>query len=138
MVRGKPLSTELRGRIIAYAENGMSMKAIADRVGIPKATIGVTIKKFKERGHNSTLPKSGRPRKWKPRDDRLIVREALKRPFLSWRELSSELNGVPVGQLKKTAYRNGVYRRIALRKPYSTARHKRKGLPNGRDAHDLV
>lgn len=109
------------------------MKAIADRVGIPKVTVGVTIKKFKERGHNLTLPMSGRPRKWKPRDDRLFVRETLKRPFLSWKELSSELNGVPVGQLKKTAYRNGIHRRIAFSKPYLTARHKQNRLRCARE-----
>jgi len=57
-----------------------------------------------------------------------LVQEILKNLFHLWRQLSSELNGIPIHQLKTTAYWNSIHRQITLRKPYLTAWNRAKQL----------
>ncbi|SYW73896.1 uncharacterized protein UHO2_00761 [Ustilago hordei] len=57
-----------------------------------------------------------------------LQREVLKNPFLSWRQLSASLGGIPTMQLRKVAYWAGINCRIALRKPFLTSKNWHKHL----------
>ena len=54
------------------------------------------------------------------------VRETLKAPFLSWKELSAVLGSVPVSWLWQAAYQAGINCCIALRKPFLTSKNHHK------------
>ena len=128
MVRGKELSIEQRETIVRLRTSGLSLAKIAEAVGVPKTTVFNTIRNFTERGNTASEARPGRPNPWTVTGDRCLIREILKAPFLSCRQLSAALGGVPIFRLRRIAYKAGINRRIALKKPFLTASHKRKRL----------
>ena len=76
-------SLEVRQIIVDRHKEGDSGRQIAKYLQIPRTTVQDVIRKFKERGHIETLEKPGRPRKTTEADDRKIVREVKKTPFIS-------------------------------------------------------
>ena len=128
MVRGKELSTNQRAQITALRGQGLSLARIAGIIGCSKTTVHNTIRNFQTRGTHTLAPRPGRPRKWTARHERSVLRETLRSPFLSWRQLSAALGSVPSIAVRRIAYRNGIRRRIALRKPFLTAKHRTNRL----------
>ncbi|SYW73904.1 uncharacterized protein UHO2_00769 [Ustilago hordei] len=76
MVRGKELSVADRSTIVTLHEQGMSYARIASSVGVAKTTV----------------------------QRRRLVRQALKEPTLTWKQLSAELNGLSISRVRKLAY----------------------------------
>ena len=105
MVRGNELSPMQRASIIAMHNTGLPIRQIAELSGVSKTAVHKTIHNFKEFGSFETKARSGRPRSWTDTSDHYLQCEVLKTPFLSWRELSALLGGVPTTQLRKAAYR---------------------------------
>ncbi|SPC66594.1 uncharacterized protein UHOD_12352 [Ustilago sp. UG-2017b] len=128
MVRGNELSPIKRASIVAMHDTGLPIRRIAELSSVSKTAVHKTIHNFKERGSFETKARSGRPRSWTATSDRYLQREVLKNPFLSWRELSASLGGIPIMQLRKAAYRAGINRRIVLLKPFLTAKNQHKRL----------
>ena len=69
------------GQIIAAFQQGKRARQIHNELGIPISTLNQKWRRFLERGSLDRLPKSGRPRKTTPREDRRIVRECQRNPF---------------------------------------------------------
>ncbi|SPC62025.1 uncharacterized protein UHOD_12154 [Ustilago sp. UG-2017b] len=128
MVRGNELSPMQRASIVAMHDTGLPIRQIAELSGVSKTAVHKTIHNFKECGSFQTKARSGRPRSWTATSDRYLRREVLKNPFLSWRQLSASLGSIPITQLRKAAYQAGINCRIALQKPFLTAKNWHKHL----------
>ncbi|SAM82534.1 uncharacterized protein UBRO_20714 [Ustilago bromivora] len=128
MVHGNELPPMQHASIIAMHDTGLPIRRIMELSGVSKTAVHKTIHNFKERGSFETKARSGCLRSWTATSDCYLQREVLKNPFLSWRQLSASLGGIPIMQLRKAAYRAGINRRIALRKPFLTAKTRHKCL----------
>ncbi|KAJ1033594.1 hypothetical protein NDA13_001582 [Ustilago tritici] len=60
--------------------------------------------------------------------DQYLQHEVLKNPFLSWRQLSALLGGIPIMQLWKAAYWASINRQIVLQKLFLTSKNQHKHL----------
>ena len=85
MPRGKPLSSDLKEKIVAYYERnsveGPTYKSMSEIFDVPLKTVHNIIKRYNETGSVENLPKPGRKRKTTPRQDRKMVIESKKDPF---------------------------------------------------------
>ena len=87
MGRGKSLSIEPRGEVVGMYSLGLSMNEIAKRMRIARGTVQSSMKKHRETGTVADRPRSGRPRKTTPQEDRLLRRDCLK----NWMKTSPQL-----------------------------------------------
>ncbi len=74
MGKTKDITPRKASVVIAYANDGLSYRKIAEKVKLSKATVGRIIKRYKETGSSNRRKGSGRPRKTSPRDDNAIKR----------------------------------------------------------------
>ena len=81
MAKTKELSQQLRMVIIDHHNRGMGYRKISDVLKIPIITIGAIIRKWKEHGLTTDLPRKGRLRKVSERAARSIVRKVMHKPF---------------------------------------------------------
>ena len=83
--RGPRLSDDLKQKIIDIhlANPDLSYGALSERFGVAKTTVRRVVANYRERGTVTNVKASGRPRKTTVRDDRRIVREAKKDPFIT-------------------------------------------------------
>lgn len=72
-----------KGQIIGWNTEGVSSRNIAKRLKRGKSCVQAVINRFKSTGDTSRLPGNGRKRKTTVRDDRYIVRQALKKRRIS-------------------------------------------------------
>ena len=72
-----------KGQIIAWNETGMSCRQIAKKLKRNDTCISRFVKRFKATKEYSRRSGSGRKRKTTDRDDRYIVRQALKKRRIS-------------------------------------------------------
>lgn len=60
--RGRAVGEDLRAAAVAAVlREGMSTRAAARRFGLPRSSVGVWVKRFRERGHVRPDRKGGRP-----------------------------------------------------------------------------
>ena len=90
-------------------------------MNIPQSTIKSIIRKRKEYGTTTNLPREGLPPKLTDQARRALIREARKRTKITLKELqrSTEEIGVSVHRttLSRTLLRAGLYGRVARKKP---------------------
>jgi transposase len=67
----------------------LGYKKISKNLNIPRSTIKYIIKKWKEYGTTTNLPREGRPPKLIDQARRALIREATKRPKITLKELQS-------------------------------------------------
>ena len=67
----------------------MGYKKISETLNIPRSTIKSIIKKWKEYGTTTNLPREGRPPKLTDQARRASIRESAKRPKITLTELQS-------------------------------------------------
>ena len=86
-------------------------------MNIPQSTIKSIIKKFKEYGTTSNLPREGFPPKLTDQTRRALIREATKRPKITLKDLQSFTAEIGVfvhrTTLRCTLHRAGLYGRVA-------------------------
>jgi transposase len=73
MGKTKDITPRKASVVIAYANDGISYKKIAEKLKISKATVGRIVKRHQEMGSSNHRRGSGRPRKTSPRDDNATV-----------------------------------------------------------------
>ena len=89
--RGRPIGQDLRRRAVAAVlEKGMSGHAAALHFEVGEASIWRWIRRYRQRGHLLTDPRSGRPSRIEPERER-IFRILEDRPELSVRALRDAL-----------------------------------------------
>ena len=125
-MRSKELSEELRYRIVSRARSGEGYQNISAALKVPKNTVAIILKCKKFRT-TKTLPRAGRPAKLSNRGRRAFVREVTKNPVVTLTELQS--SSVEMGEpsrrttISAALYQQGLYGRVARRKPLLSKRH---------------
>ena len=101
-------------------------------MNIPQCTIKSIIKKWKEYGITTNLPREGHPPKLMNQARRSLIREATKRPNITLKELQSSTAeaGVFVHRttLRRTLHRAGLYGRVARKKSLLKEKNKQTHL----------
>jgi len=87
----KKSSLLTRGKIIAYHEDGKSVRAVSKIVNVPRSTVQDIIAIHRETGHIFRRKGSDRPRKTTKRQDNVITRIAKQNPFTPSREISKNV-----------------------------------------------
>ena len=100
--------------------SGLGYKKISETWNIPRSTIKSIIKKLKEYGTTTNLPREGGPPKLTDQARRSLIREATKRPKITLKELQSSTVEIGVSvhrnTLSRTLHRAGLARRVARKK----------------------
>jgi hypothetical protein len=73
-------------------KSGASTHLIAQEFGIPQKTVSFNIRKALKNNDFTNSPRSGRPRKTTDRDDRTLIREAIKKGGKGRRQPLAEIN----------------------------------------------
>ena len=81
------MTFEQRERAIGMLTAGMSAKDVARHFQLHESTISRLLNRFQQSGNVADRPKSGRPRKSTPREDRFHSTSSRRNRFLSSRKL---------------------------------------------------
>ena len=113
----KELSKQDRNKVVEKYRSGLSYKKISKTLNIPRSAIKSIIKKLKEYGTITNLPRESRPPKLTNQTRRAIFREATKRPKITLMVLQSSTVEIGVSvhrtTLSRTLHRAGLYRRVS-------------------------
>lgn len=126
-MRSKELSDALRKKIVAAYESGKGFKKISKEFDISHSTIRKIVYKWRTFKTTATMPGSGRPSKFTPRADRKMLKEVIKNPKMSSRELQQALATVDVkvhdSTIRKRLHKFDFHGRCARRKPLLSKRN---------------
>ena len=86
MVKTRELSESERRIIVGQYRAGVKQRDIAVNMHCSQSTVSRTISKFRNHQTLKNLPKSGRPKVTTPREDRSMVRYALRQRFSTGNE----------------------------------------------------
>ena len=116
--------------VVAKVEQGVSCRQVAREMGIRPNTVSDIMKKHRETKSVADLPRSGRPRKTTPRDDRLLLRMSLGDRRLTASNLqhilAEEHNiNLAVRTVRKRLQKAGLRGCVAVKKPLLTAAHRK-------------
>ena len=78
------LTSSKRSQVVAWRQHsGLSIRQIADRLGIAKSTVGRIVKAADEDGHISIHRRGrcGSKRKTTSHDDKMIIRNSIESPW---------------------------------------------------------
>jgi IS30 family transposase len=87
----KQVSDHQKGAIIAYKASGKSKTYIANQLGLHHSTISNVLGRHAAGESVDRKKGSGRPRKTSVQTDRLIIREMMKDPFITAKEIQNNL-----------------------------------------------
>jgi transposase len=108
-------------KVVEKYRSGLGYKKISETLTIPQSTIKSIIKKWKEYGTTTNLPREDRPPKLTDQARRALIRGATKRPMITLKEMQSSPAEIGVfvhlTTLSCTLHRAGLYGRVARRKP---------------------
>ena len=85
-----------------HEEQGALQTGQGQSLNIPQSTIKSIIKKWKEYGTTTNLPREGRPPKLTDQARRALIREATKRPKITLKELQSSTPEIGVSVHRTT------------------------------------
>ena len=126
-------SIEQRARIDILAAEGFSQRSIAKKLGISKFGVQYSLQRKTETGVNEDRKRSGRPKvTTKAEENHLVVTSKWKR-MLTAPQLMAEMNssretGMSLTTAKRRLRSNGLFGRIAARKPLLRSVNKQKRL----------
>lgn len=80
-----------RRLIVGHHKAGKSIREISRLMGITKATVRLWIRRYKEEGHVTTRPRSGRPRITSSLQDQTLIDAARQMPYTNAVDLTKEL-----------------------------------------------
>jgi transposase len=86
----KHLNERERGAIIAYSNDGKSVRFISDRLGIAVATVFLWQTRYRETGDVTRQVGSGRPRKVTPEDEENIALAVAAKPITTAQEIAGK------------------------------------------------
>ena len=81
------MTFEQRERAIGMRTAGMSARYVARHFQRHESTISRLLNRFQQNGNVAVRPRSGRPRKTSPREDRFLTTSSRRNRFLSCRKL---------------------------------------------------
>ena len=74
-MKTKELSKQVRDRVVEKYRSGMGYKKISESLNIPRSTIKSIIKKWKDNGTTTNLPREGHPPKVTDQARRELIRD---------------------------------------------------------------
>ena len=92
MAKTKELPPHIRRLIVDEHKRGMGYRKISTKFKTPISTIRGIIRKYKEHGITTNLPRKGRPWRLNGRSERLIQRKVMQKPFTTCTELQNDLH----------------------------------------------
>ena len=127
------LNSFQRTKIVILRELKFSYGNIAKEVGCSKSSAERVYKKFQKENTIDDLPRSGRPTICSARDERLIYRTSMNNRRLTAPKIKTILSSFHNMQLSESTVKRvlrkfGLFGRIARKKPYLTATHKKQRL----------
>lgn len=131
-MKSKELSEDLRKKVVEKHRDGQSYAAIARSLNVPKSTVASLIRKWKSYGTTVNLRRMGRPSKITVKGKRKLLREARANPSVTLEDLKKSLHGAGTNVHKSTIsrclHKEGLYGRVAKKKPYLKKQHLRARL----------
>ena len=116
-MKTKELAKQVRDKVVEKYRSGLGYKKISKTLNIPQSTFKSTIKKWKEYGTTTNMPREGRLPKLMDQARRALIRGATKRPKITLKELQSSTAEIGVSvhraTLSHTLHRAGLYGRVA-------------------------
>lgn len=133
MVRGPTTSLEKRASIIALHNEGFTIRYIANKLKLPRSTVGDAITRFRKTGSNQDRKRSGRPRVTsKPEDQSLIIMSKMNRkltaPEIQMRFNESHDRQISLSTVKERLQKAGLNGRVSIKKPLLRRGNKKKRL----------
>lgn len=122
-----------KGRIIGMYQAGLSKKEIGRRMQSQNVCVAShvrnVIKRFEEEGNVDAKPGRGRKRKTSEREDREIVRAAVKRRRVSAQVIKAETKlQVSLQTIRNRLHEAGLYGRVAVKKAWVREANRIKRL----------
>ena len=113
------MTFEQRERAIDVLTTGMSARDIARHFQRHESTISRLLNRFQQTGNVGDQPRSGRPRKTMPREDRFLTTSSQRNRFLSSRKLGRLLRNAIGTRVCDGTVRNRVHAaRLKACRPY--------------------
>lgn len=126
---GKQLSTEQRATIVGMKLGGAKARQIADLLELPLSTVYTVLSTCEARKSAAPQNRSGRPKALQPRDSRSLVRILKKDRRASLNDITNQSPAkVHCNTVRKALHDEGFHSRVAVKKPFLTAAHRRKRL----------
>lgn len=131
-MKSKELSEDLRKKVIEKHRDGQSYAAIASSLNVPKSTVASLVQKWKRHGTTVNLRRTGRPSKMTTKGKMKLLREARANPFVTLEDLKKSVQdagtNVHKSTISRTLHKNGLYGRVAKKKPYLKKQHLKARL----------
>jgi transposase len=130
----KELSSEDKGKILAYHDDGWSERAIAKKIPCSASTVHYVLCKKEETGTTDNLPRSGRPRATTENQDKYIRVATLMDRFRPAHDIAKNLINqttklqISVETVQRRQREAGLGDRIARNKPKLTKKQRRARL----------
>jgi transposase len=86
----KHLNDKERGAIIAYSNDGKSVRFISDRLGIGVGTVSLWQTRYRDTGDITRKVGSGRPRKTTPEEEENIALAVAAKPITTAQEIAGK------------------------------------------------
>lgn len=117
--------TPRKNRFIGRVEAKQNIVDAANAENIPPDTAYKILRKYRQTGTTSNLPRSGRPRIVTDREERHIIRDATNHRRKTLQELSKDTtSNLSADTVQKVLDRHGYHRRLARKKPYLKQHHR--------------
>ena len=130
MGKSKQVTPRKRAVITTYHKDGVSVRSIATKCGVPKSTVAEIVKRFDTTGDAGVLKRSGRPKVTSPREDNIIRRLVVKTPSISSTEIKLELASLASTRTisRRLSDNFGLRSRRPAKKPLLNDKQRRKRL----------
>ena len=113
------MTFEQRERAIGMLTAGMSARDFPRHFQHHESTISRLLNRFKQTGIVAHRPRSGRPRKTTPREDRFLTTSSRRNRFLSSRKLGRLLRNATGTRVCDRTFRNRLHAaRLKACRPY--------------------
>lgn len=126
---GTELTLFQRGLIIGASFNGTSQRELIKIISLPESTIRLTLKKAPLRDNQTSLPRSGQPKKYTARDERILLGCIRENPKWTWKQVMVD-TGLPFSlSVHKRILRDyGISNWRSKRRPYLSPNHAKARL----------
>lgn len=117
-----------RNLVLRLLSEGKTQREIAHLLQISRRSVNYIMKRFKDYGTVEDHKRSGRPRLLSKSMERYVILTSKRAPTWTARRIQQECrltNKVSLDTVKRTLRRHGLFGRIAVRKPFLSARHRR-------------
>lgn len=127
------VSPVISAKIVALIEEGRSRRSVAREFNLAESSVRHIFNRYVATGSYEHLPRSGRPRATDSREDRSIVRQALRDPFSTSTTLAIQANAtreVPISTrtIRRRLVDEGIRSRKPAQGPVLSRRHREARL----------